>query len=177
MQTVGQVVKAGKRVACYKGANAWIVPPRPEMHQVAVVQFARKAKGIGATRCRDTPRVVARRGLHRTGAIEHGADGAQSIVLVPSAVAAHQPCVAIHEVRGAVIEHLFQRCHEVLRVAGTAAPYEHTIAVVAVAGATLLGVAGAAVVEQVPHRVIGEPDHFIGGVVRPSPIGAVVPTK
>ena len=51
------------------------------MHQVAVVEFTRKAKGIGATSPqtwgdRDTPRVVARRGLHRPGAIKDGADGA-----------------------------------------------------------------------------------------------------
>ena len=185
MQAIGQRIKPRKRISCRKGANARMVPPRPKVHQVAVVQFAGEAKGLGATRCRDAPRVVARRGLHRPGAIEDGTHGTQPIVLIPCAVAARNACQTIHEIRGAIVQHLLERCHEVLRVGRTAPPHKHTIAVIAVAGAALLGqsserivtVARATVIEQVSGSIIGEPDDCIGGVVLLSTIGAVVSTR
>ena len=119
------------------------------------MQLAGETKGIGAACRGDAPWVVAGRGLHRTGGIKDGTDRAQPVVLVPRAGAARDPCVAIHEVYAAIIEHLLQRCDQVLRVGGTATPYEDAITIVAIAGATLLGqssqgivgVTGAAVVE------------------------------
>ena len=60
-----------------------MVPPRPEMDQVAVVQFPSETKGLGAAHRWDAPWIILCAALHDTCAIEHGADGDQPVMLIP----------------------------------------------------------------------------------------------
>jgi hypothetical protein len=126
------------------------------------VQFPRKPKRRAQGALWRAPRIVVRRGAHRTRIIERLPHAAERITDVPRATQRPQAVVAVHIVGGAIAEHLAQRGGEILRIGRRAVADQHAIAIIGVTGAGLgdeaierVVAAGAGpVAQQVARRVV-----------------------
>ena len=169
-----------------------IVPPRPEVDEVAVLLLAREAKRWHRTALHHAPGVVVDRALDDAAVVERLPYAAQRVAPIPGLGAARagiEPLVAVDVVRPAATQHLTEWCSQILDVArGRAAERlgdERAVAIVAVgaraaasgvarhAAECIIRVTGRAVAQEVACIVIRPTDDLIGGVVGAPAVGAV----
>ena len=86
MQTIRHLREARKRVSTCKGAPPRRVPPGPQVHLLAVMQFAGKAERPHQLALRHPPRVIARCRPHRARIVERRAHRAEGVAEEPRAV-------------------------------------------------------------------------------------------